>query len=126
VNIAKADPALDKDSHIVVTSFNGAVLLAGQTPRRPQGLAEQAASRPAREEGPQRTADLPPSGFLARHNDAWLTTKIKTQMLTDPTSPARASRCHRERHRLPAGPGPTGSRSGDQFGAKRFWRAEDR
>ena len=32
VNIAKADPDLDNNSHIVVTSFNGVVLLAGQTP----------------------------------------------------------------------------------------------
>ncbi|XKD45468.1 hypothetical protein PA7078_05586 [Pseudomonas aeruginosa] len=37
VNIAKADPALDKDSHIVVVSYNGIVLIAGQNPaRRPQ------------------------------------------------------------------------------------------
>ncbi len=28
VNIAKADPALDKDSHIVVVSYNGIVLIA--------------------------------------------------------------------------------------------------
>ena len=33
MNIAKADPALDKDSHIVVVSYNGIVLIAGQTPR---------------------------------------------------------------------------------------------
>ena len=33
VNIAKASPDLDSNSHIVVTSFNGVVLLAGQTPR---------------------------------------------------------------------------------------------
>jgi osmotically-inducible protein OsmY len=33
VNIAKANPDLDKGSHIVVSSYNGVVLLAGQTPR---------------------------------------------------------------------------------------------
>jgi osmotically-inducible protein OsmY len=33
VNIAKAATDLDKASRIVVTSFNGVVLLAGQTPR---------------------------------------------------------------------------------------------
>ena len=45
VNIAKADPGLDKDSHIVVSSFNGVVLLAGQTPRADlKAKAEQAAA----------------------------------------------------------------------------------
>ena len=33
VNVAKANPDLDNGSHIVVTSYNGIVLLAGQTPR---------------------------------------------------------------------------------------------
>ena len=32
VNIAKANADLDKGSHIVVSSYNGVVLLAGQTP----------------------------------------------------------------------------------------------
>ena len=32
VNVAKADTGLDRDSHIVVVSYNGIVLLAGQTP----------------------------------------------------------------------------------------------
>jgi osmotically-inducible protein OsmY len=31
---------------------------------------------------------MPPSSILARNNDAWLTTKIKTQMLTDNSIPA--------------------------------------
>ncbi|MNN45277.1 outer membrane lipoprotein [compost metagenome] len=30
---------------------------------------------------------LAPSSLLARQNDAWLTTKIKAQMLTDPNIP---------------------------------------
>ncbi|MEB0174381.1 BON domain-containing protein, partial [Undibacterium sp. CCC1.1] len=45
VNVAKANPDLDEGSHIIVTSFNGIVLLAGQTPRADlKALAEQAAS----------------------------------------------------------------------------------
>ena len=46
VNVAKASPDLDNNSHIVVTSFNGVVLLAGQTPRADlKQLAEQTASQ---------------------------------------------------------------------------------
>ena len=88
VNIAKADPALDNDSH-VVTSFNGVVLLAGQTPRADlKAKAEQAAAAVQRVKTVHNELQvLPPSGFLARQNDTWLTSKIKTQMLTDPNIP---------------------------------------
>lgn len=89
VNVNKADPSLDKDSHIVVVSFNGIVLLAGQTPNANlKSKAEQAAR------GTQRVKQvhnelqvIPPSSLLARNNDTWLTTKIKTQMLADSTIP---------------------------------------
>ncbi|MGF6590883.1 BON domain-containing protein [Pseudomonas sp. 2835] len=89
VNVAKASPDLDKNSHIVVSSFNGIVLLAGQTPRADlKGLAEQAAGQVQRVKKVHNELQvLPPSSILARNNDAWLTTKIKTQMLTDSNIP---------------------------------------
>ncbi|MFQ6574542.1 BON domain-containing protein [Pseudomonas sp. UM16] len=89
VNVAKASPDLDKNSHIVVSSFNGVVLLAGQTPRADlKNLAEQAAGQVQRVKKVHNELQvLPPSSLLARNNDAWLTTKIKTQMLTDSNIP---------------------------------------
>lgn len=89
VNVAKANPDLDEGSHIVVSSFNGIVLLAGQTPRADlKALAEQAASSVQRVKKVNNELQvLAPSSLLARNNDAWLTTKIKTQMLTDNTIP---------------------------------------
>ena len=89
VNIAKADPALDKDSHIVITSYNGVVLLAGQTPRADlKAKAEQAAAAVQRVKKVHNELQvLPPSSLLARQNDTWLTTKIKTQMLADANIP---------------------------------------
>ena len=49
VNIA-AHPDLDQRSHIVVASYNGVVLLAGQTPREElKQMAEQAASGATRQ-----------------------------------------------------------------------------
>ncbi|CAM3984717.1 BON domain-containing protein [Pseudomonas wadenswilerensis] len=89
VNVAKASPDLDKSSHIVVSSFNGIVLLAGQTPRADlKSLAEQAAGQVQRVKKVHNELQvLPPSSILARNNDAWLTTKIKTQMLTDSNIP---------------------------------------
>jgi osmotically-inducible protein OsmY len=89
VNIAKANIDLDKNSHVVVTSYNGVVLLAGQTPRADlKTLAEQAASEVQRVKKVHNEIQvLASSSLLARNNDAWLTTKIKTQMLTDSAIP---------------------------------------
>lgn len=89
VNVAKANPDLDTQSHIVVTSFNGVVLLAGQTPRADlKAQAEQAAAAVQRVKTVHNELQImQPSSLLARNNDAWLTTKIKTQMLTDASIP---------------------------------------
>lgn len=89
VNVAKASPDLDQNSHIVVTSFNGIVLLAGQTPRADlKAMAEQAASTVQRVKKVNNELQvIAPSSLLARNNDAWLTTKIKSQMLTDASIP---------------------------------------
>ncbi len=89
VNIAKANPDLDQNSHIVVASYNGVVLLAGQTPRADlKSLAEQSAAAVQRVKRVHNELQvLPPSSALARSNDSWLTTKIKTQMLTDSVIP---------------------------------------
>ncbi|NKQ12207.1 BON domain-containing protein [Pseudomonas sp. SST3] len=89
VNIAKAHPDLDQGSHIVVASYNGVVLLAGQTPRTElKQMAEQAASSVQRVKRVHNELQvLKPSSALARSNDSWLTTKIKAQMLADASVP---------------------------------------
>lgn len=89
VNIAKAHPDLENGSNIVVASYNGVVLIAGQTPRSElKELAEQAASSVQRVKRVHNELQvLPPSSGLARSNDAWLTTKIKTQMLANQDVP---------------------------------------
>ncbi|MGE8101885.1 BON domain-containing protein [Pseudomonas sp. H3(2019)] len=89
VNVAKASPDLDKGSRIIVTSFNGVVLLAGQTPRPDlKELAGQAAAAVQRVKTVHNELQvMQPSSILARNNDAWLTTKIKTQMLADASIP---------------------------------------
>ena len=89
VNIAKAHPDLDQNSHVVVASYNGVVLLAGQTPRNEQKqMAEQGASSVQRVKRVHNELQvLQPSSALARSHDTWLTTKIKTQMLADNSVP---------------------------------------
>lgn len=80
----------DTTSHIVVTSYNGVILLAGQTPRAElKTLAEQAARRA---QGVKLVHNhlqvLPPSSTLARSSDATMTTQIKAAMLADNTVPS--------------------------------------
>ncbi|MCL7461512.1 BON domain-containing protein [Pseudomonas sp. NW5] len=79
----------DTTSHVTVVSYNGVVLLAGQTPRAElRQLAEQTASRV---QGVRRVHNelqvMPPSSALARSSDALLTTRIKAAMLADNTVP---------------------------------------
>ncbi|MCU1741606.1 MULTISPECIES: BON domain-containing protein [Pseudomonas] len=89
VNVAKADPGLENGSHIVVTSYNGIVLLAGQTPREDlKAKAEQAAAAVQRVKKVNNELQvIEPSSIAARGSDNWLTTKIKAQMLTDNSIP---------------------------------------
>jgi osmotically-inducible protein OsmY len=84
-SIEKASPELTQGSHIVVTSYNGVVLLAGQTPKAElKAIAERAARAT---EGVRIVHNelqvTQPSSALARSNDVLLTTKIKTQILAD-------------------------------------------
>ncbi len=76
-------------SHIVVTAYNGVILLAGQTPR--EDLKERAGKAASSVQGVKRVHNelqiALPNSALARSNDTLMTTKIKTQMLADTTVP---------------------------------------
>lgn len=89
VNIKKTYPELEK-SHIIVISFNGIVLLAGQV--QSQDLRQKAAAVAAKIPKVQRVYnELTVSGAtsgLARSNDAWITAKIKSKMLANSSIPA--------------------------------------
>ncbi|MFP5499231.1 BON domain-containing protein [Pseudomonas sp. D8002] len=90
VNVSKAAPDLGNGaSRIVVVSFNGVVLLTGQTPRADlKAQAEQAAATVQRVKKVHNELQvMEPITLLAISNDALLTTKIKTQMLTDSAIP---------------------------------------
>ena len=80
-NIRKAHPELE-EAHLNVTSFNGVVLLTGQVPS--QEAAEVAARVAGQVRNVRRVhnelAIAGPTSMIARSNDMWLGTKIKTQM----------------------------------------------
>ncbi len=82
VNVRKADEALD-DANIVIVSFNGIVLLAGQVPfPELKQLAETTVAdvryvRKVHNELAVREGN----DFASRSNDSWITTRIKSKML---------------------------------------------
>lgn len=84
VNIRKADPWLEQ-SNISVVSFNGIVLLTGQAPTKE--LREQAGNTVKVIHGVRQVFNeiqvQGQTSLLARSNDSWLTTKVKTALLAN-------------------------------------------
>ncbi|WP_339511353.1 BON domain-containing protein [Pseudomonas sp. RL_15y_Pfl2_60] len=89
--VQNASPDLTSPtSHIVVSSYNGIVLLAGQTPREElKQTAEKAANSV---QGVKKVYNelqiLPPTSLIARSNDSLLTAQIKTEMLANSNVPS--------------------------------------
>jgi osmotically-inducible protein OsmY len=82
VNIHAADEAFD-DAHIVVVSFNGFVLLAGQVGS--EELKAQATDVVRKIHGVRRIYNemevASPSSGMTRTSDTWITTKVKSWLL---------------------------------------------
>lgn len=89
VNLKKASPAL-KDSPITVNSYNRVILLTGQV--RSNELRELATQTVAKLSQVRQIHNelqvQAPISFFATINDGWLTTKIKTKLLTAKGIPA--------------------------------------
>ncbi len=85
VNIHAADEAYD-EAHIVVVSYNGYVLLAGQVPN--ETLKNRATDVVRKIRGVRRIYNeleiAAPSSGMTRTSDSWITTKVKSYMLGNP------------------------------------------
>lgn len=79
-----ADHALSEQSHIVISSFNKNVLLVGQTPTPElRDRALRAVSSVPRVKRIYNEITISgPTSSLTRTSDGWITTKVKTNMLT--------------------------------------------
>lgn len=81
VNLRKADPQL-KESHLVVVSYNGIVLLTGQVPS--EALRKKAAETVARIATVRRVHNelqvMGKTTLLIRSNDNWITGKIAARL----------------------------------------------
>ncbi len=82
--LRQAHPDL-ADAHLSVTSFNGSVLLTGQVP---SDEAKQVAASTVAELRHVKFVHnelevAGPTSMVARSNDVWLSTKVKTALVTD-------------------------------------------
>lgn len=90
VNIKKADPQLEH-AHVSIDSFNGIVLLTGQVPSDElRNLVADTVYKlnPVREIHNELVVSEP-TNFAARSQDAWISTKIKAQLLADSETESR-------------------------------------
>ena len=83
VNINKADPAL-REARIKVISYNGIILLVGQVPsQRLKNLAGKTAQNVQKVRQVYNELSVSPNAdIIEQSNDSWLTTKIKTAMVS--------------------------------------------
>ncbi|MCG8394325.1 MAG: BON domain-containing protein [Pseudomonadales bacterium] len=88
VNLARASEELD-ESRIVVVSYNGNVLLAGQVAS--EELKTQAGNIASQVRHVRHVHNelqiIGGSSFLARTNDTWLTSKVKSRLLVNSDAP---------------------------------------
>lgn len=90
LNIVRSEPSL-KDSRLVVVSWNGQVLLAGQV--RSDGVRQKAEATARNVRRVQHVHNElqvdKPASLPARMNDGWITTRVKTRLLFGPDLPGR-------------------------------------
>lgn len=86
VNLNKASDSL-KESHISVTSYNGVVLVTGQVANEnDRNMASQVVADIAKVRSVHNELAISgPTSHIVRTNDAWITAKIKANMIADET-----------------------------------------
>lgn len=79
------DKEIHDQSHINVTSYNGIVLLTGETPSESlkQKVTTEVKQIPKVRRIHNELAIAAPSALPSRSSDAWITSKIKAKMTTD-------------------------------------------
>lgn len=80
-------PQFTKNSHIVISAYDGIVLLAGQTPT--EQLKQHAEKLVRQRHGIRRLHNeitiSGPTSSMTQSGDAWITAKIKTKLLSNTT-----------------------------------------
>lgn len=93
VNLKRAGEPI-KDQRIVVVSYNGNVLLAGQVANENMKKQAEQITNDIRHvrRVHNELATIGAISFLARVNDSWITTKVKTRLAFAGNAPARRTK----------------------------------
>ena len=82
-NKISEDKELEKQTHISVISYNGVVLLTGETPQA--NMREKAAEIARNTKNVKRVYNaikvMQPTSLKSRNNDTWITTRVKSKLL---------------------------------------------
>jgi len=84
-DVLNADPQIREQAHLNSTSYNGVVLLTGEVPNEDMRVKATRLVRSV--EGVKQLHDetsiSAPSSFVSRSGDTWITSKVKTALLSD-------------------------------------------
>ena len=87
IDVLYQDEQIDEQTHLNATSYNGIVLLTGEIPN--QYMRVKIGEKIRRVQGVRQLHDetsvAAPSSMMSRSGDTWITSKVKTAMLTDDT-----------------------------------------
>lgn len=87
IDVLYQDEQIDQQTHLNATSFNGIVLLTGEIPNQEMRVKIDEKIRKIRgvRQLHDETSIAAPSSMMSRSGDTWITSTVKTAMLTDDT-----------------------------------------
>jgi len=87
IDVLYQDEQIDEQTHLNATSYNGIVLLTGEIPNDEMRVKIGEKIRGVRgvRQLHDETSIAAPSSMMSRSGDTWITSKVKTAMLTDDT-----------------------------------------
>ena len=87
IDVLYKDEQIDQQTHLNATSYNGIVLLTGEIPNQEMRVKIDEKIRSVRgvRQLHDETSIAAPSSMMSRSGDTWITSKVKTAMLTDDT-----------------------------------------
>ena len=87
IDVLYKDEQIDQQTHLNATSYNGIVLLTGEIPNQEMRVKIDQKIRSVRgvRQLHDETSIAAPSSMMSRSGDTWITSKVKTAMLTDDT-----------------------------------------
>lgn len=87
IDVLYQDEQIDEQTHLNATSYNGIVLLTGEIPNQEMRVKinEKIRSLQGVRQLHDETSIAAPSSMMSRSGDTWITSKVKTAMLTGDT-----------------------------------------